>query len=57
MTVTGPVNSSELGVTLPHEHLLLDLTCLWHPPLRADQEHLVDAIPTLENLGELRADP
>src|SRR5579864_1463101 len=27
MTVLGPVASEELGVTLPHEHLLLDLSC------------------------------
>jgi len=26
MTVTGPVPASELGITLPHEHLLIDLT-------------------------------
>ena len=26
MTVLGPVASSELGVTLPHEHLVIDLT-------------------------------
>src|SRR5262245_9384747 len=26
MTVLGPVDSSELGVTLPHEHVFLDLT-------------------------------
>ena len=26
MTVLGPVDSGELGVTLPHEHVFLDLT-------------------------------
>lgn len=26
MTVLGPVDGSELGVTLPHEHLIVDLT-------------------------------
>jgi predicted metal-dependent phosphotriesterase family hydrolase len=26
MTVTGPVPATDLGVTLPHEHLLIDLT-------------------------------
>ena len=26
MTVLGPVAGSELGVTLPHEHLVIDLT-------------------------------
>ena len=26
MTVTGPVSSDQLGITLPHEHIYLDLT-------------------------------
>src|SRR6478609_5457867 len=26
MTVTGPVEAADLGVTLPHEHVFLDLT-------------------------------
>ena len=26
MTVTGPVAAADLGVTLPHEHVFLDLT-------------------------------
>ncbi len=26
MTVTGPVAADDLGVTLPHEHVFLDLT-------------------------------
>src|SRR4051812_21541865 len=26
MTVTGPVPAADLGVTLPHEHVFLDLT-------------------------------
>ena len=26
MTVLGPVDADELGVTLPHEHVFLDLT-------------------------------
>ena len=57
MTVLGPVAPEELGVTLPHEHLLLDLTCLWHPPLHPWQEPLVNAVPTLETRGLLHGDP
>ena len=26
MTVTGPVAADDLGVTLPHEHVFIDLT-------------------------------
>jgi phosphotriesterase-related protein len=32
MTVTGPVEGRELGITLPHEHLFLDLTCQFTEP-------------------------
>ena len=32
MTVTGPVDVAELGVTLPHEHLLLDLRNQFRDP-------------------------
>jgi phosphotriesterase-related protein len=30
-TVRGPVPAAELGTTLPHEHLFIDLTCYWAP--------------------------
>jgi phosphotriesterase-related protein len=32
MTVLGAVPPQEIGVTLMHEHLLVDLTCNWSPP-------------------------
>jgi phosphotriesterase-related protein len=55
MTVLGPIEPDELGITLAHEHLLFDLRCLWEepPPERA---HLVDAEPTPENRAELERD-
>lgn len=55
-TVLGPIAPEELGITLGHEHLLIDLRGLWEnpPPERA---HLVDSEPTLENLGELIRNP
>ena len=31
-TVLGPVSASELGPTLTHEHILVDLTCYWSEP-------------------------
>lgn len=31
MTVLGPVDSAELGITMPHEHLLLDLFKVFQP--------------------------
>ena len=36
-TVLGPVRSEELGPTTTHEHLLIDLTCLFSPPTEASE--------------------
>ncbi|OLB29626.1 MAG: hypothetical protein AUH05_21470, partial [Ktedonobacter sp. 13_2_20CM_53_11] len=55
-TVLGPIAPEDLGITLGHEHLLIDLRGLWDnpPPERA---HLIEQEPTLENLGELIRNP
>lgn len=55
-TVLGDIAPEELGITLGHEHLLIDLRGLWDspPPPRA---HLVDQEPTLQNRGELMRNP
>ena len=38
-TVLGPVSPEQLGQTLMHEHVLVDLTCYWKEPADpADQE-------------------
>lgn len=57
MTVLGPVAAADLGITLPHEHLMLDLSCLWHAPRDAARAALVDAPLTLETRGLLLCDP
>jgi phosphotriesterase-related protein len=57
MTVLGPVDASELGVTLPHEHLLLDLSVLWHQPRDESRAPLVDAPLTPETRALLLCDP
>ena len=31
-TVLGPIPPHELGVTLPHEHIVIDFSALWLPP-------------------------
>ncbi len=43
MTVSGPVPASTLGVTLPHEHLVLDLSCWWSNPKSSERAFIVDA--------------
>src|SRR5438445_13374475 len=56
ITVLGPIAPEELGITLGHEHLLIDLRGLWDEP-PAKRAHLIDQEPTLENLGELTRNP
>ena len=53
MTVTGPIPADRLGVTLPHEHLLLD-SYKYRPPAEASQRAVAEQPITLRNLGALR---
>lgn len=57
MTVRGPVDSRQLGITLAHEHVLLDLSCLWQAPSDPSRKFLIDAAITLENRSYLSSDP
>jgi phosphotriesterase-related protein len=51
-TVLGNIAPEELGITLGHEHLLIDLRGLWdNPP--TEWAYLIDQEPTLQNRGEL----
>lgn len=55
MTVLGPLAADELGVVLPHEHLLIDTTvCYWQEP--ADGSGVADEHEPVEitKLGLLR---
>jgi len=55
-TVLGDIAPGELGITLGHEHLLVDLRGLWvNPP--AERAHLIDQELTLQNRGELMRNP
>ena len=55
MTVLGPVPAGELGVVLPHEHLLIDTTsCYWQPPADATQRALGESPVEITKLGLLR---
>ncbi len=58
-TVRGPVEATELGVTLIHEHLLVDARSWFNPPAEDDAEGLRIAQEPLrmEFLGRLRYDP
>jgi phosphotriesterase-related protein len=52
-TVLGPIDASQIGDTMSHVHLTIDLMC-WHMqpdsgPLRALSESI-----TMHNLGQVR---
>ena len=55
-TVLGNIAPEVIGITLGHEHLLIDLRGLWDdPPIQ--RAYLIDQKPTLENLGEMMRNP
>ena len=57
MTVNGPINSGDLGVTLMHEHLQNDCSCWWNPPKDPARQYLAEGPVRIEILSELRQDP
>ncbi len=54
LTVLGPVEPSSLGVVMPHEHLFVDLTCMFDPPAEASDRSRAFAPFSLEHLGWIR---
>jgi phosphotriesterase-related protein len=70
-TVCGPIDAQQLGVTLPHEHLMVDASCLWTDPAGpswlgpllaggpggASIEALAHGPVVMEHLGELLRAP
>ena len=56
-TVTGDIDSSEMGICLSHEHILNDVSSCWTPPKERRHDFIVDAPVTMGILWELRQDP
>lgn len=56
-TVTGPIAAEALGITLIHEHLLVDARRYWRNPQEASRVHLAHRSVSAEILHELRQDP
>jgi phosphotriesterase-related protein len=57
--VTGPIDSADLGVCLPHEHIINDVRSWWqssHQP-GIDPDDFAKAEVTTDILWELRQDP
>lgn len=57
MTVLGPIDPQELGITLMHEHLFIDGRCWWYEPGEATRRALAQAPVDITNLGEIRRNP
>lgn len=57
MTVTGPVPVADLGVTLMHEHVLLDGARSWICPCHPDERAIGEAKVHMGIIGELRMNP
>lgn len=57
MTVRGPVPAEELGVVLPHEHLLVDARVYWRPPDDPEQLEIAEAPVEMRSIGWLRRNP
>lgn len=53
-TVLGLVAPDSLGVTMPHEHLFIDLSCMFDPPKEATSRSMAYAPFSLENMGWIR---
>ncbi len=53
-TVHGPIDAAELGGTMSHVHLTIDILC-WHMPYEnAPDREVAGGDPTLETLGRAR---
>jgi phosphotriesterase-related protein len=57
MTTRGPVPAEDLGIVLPHEHLLFDLSAFQTAPLD-EREREIGSVPmSLETCADLRRSP
>lgn len=57
MTVLGPIPVEAMGVTLMHEHILLDTSSWWKRPCCASEIAIAEQPVSMEILGELRMNP
>jgi phosphotriesterase-related protein len=57
MTVLGAIDPQDLGITLTHEHLLVDLRVWSQEPEDEEKKALMHAPVDLSTLGAIRRDP
>ena len=55
-TVLGPISPEQLGVTLTHEHLLIDLSVVFKPEDRPEAKEFFNRPVTMETMGRIRFD-
>src|SRR2546423_14829535 len=54
LTVLGAVDAASMGVTLPHEHLLIDFGVMFKEPAAASDKGLAYQPVSLANVGWVR---
>ncbi|MDA1189614.1 MAG: hypothetical protein O2854_08075 [Chloroflexi bacterium] len=52
-TVLGPIEPKDFGITMTHEHLLIDLTCYMQMPDEASERYYWDKPLTMDMLGTI----
>src|SRR5260370_7557199 len=53
-TVLGPITGEAMGITLPHEHLLIDFEVMFREPATGAERGLSRQPVSLANLGWVR---
>ncbi|MDD6309096.1 MAG: hypothetical protein PUB07_07105 [Clostridia bacterium] len=56
-TVLGKINKEDMGITLPHEHIFIELTAFFEERPLADCKSPATAPVTMDKLGILSRDP
>ena len=51
-TVLGPIDPAAMGITLTHEHILIDLTCYYMEPEEASRRHWRDRPFEIDIVGQ-----
>ncbi|UAB73538.1 phosphotriesterase-related protein [Vibrio sp. SCSIO 43132] len=57
MTVLGPMPVEQMGVTLMHEHILVDASGKWVPPCCCSDRHFAEREVSVDMLSDLRRNP
>ena len=57
MTVCGPISPDELGVTLCHQHVILNILNWFTEPKETSKHWVIDAPVSMEHRGLLHMDP